>query len=96
MRDKALELAYEAHGRYLDADSATSGPIEDYIAEAIRRAVAELEAERDRLREALLEQRQAWEATRRVALANNDADYALNRIEEIDAALAASEQGEGK
>lgn len=36
MNDKPFQMAYEAHGKYLDADSATSGPIEDYIAEAIR------------------------------------------------------------
>ena len=53
MSDRAFDLAYECHRKYLDSDSADCSPIEDYIAEAIRRAVAELEAERDRLRSAL-------------------------------------------
>lgn len=30
-----LDLAYEHYNRYLDSDSADSGPIEDYIAAAI-------------------------------------------------------------
>jgi hypothetical protein len=39
VRDLAVKMAYEAHRRYLDADSADSGPIEDYIAGAINAAV---------------------------------------------------------
>lgn len=38
MKDRALEIAYSVHRAYLDADSADCGPIEDYIAEAIRGA----------------------------------------------------------
>lgn len=34
-RKYALTLAYEHYNRYLDSDSADSGPIEDYIAAAI-------------------------------------------------------------
>lgn len=37
--DRALEMAQNCHRTYLDADSADSGPIEDYIAAAIREAV---------------------------------------------------------
>lgn len=37
---RILDLAYEVHREYLDADSATSGPIEDYIAKALEAAEA--------------------------------------------------------
>jgi hypothetical protein len=37
----SIDRAFAANRKYRDADTATSGPIEDYIADAIDEAVAE-------------------------------------------------------